>query len=130
MAKKLYSFLILLLGTTAAKVLVPTTVITLYALVSRDDQAIAAFAIQVAEPLALFGAAAFAAAAARKQPKAWDNYLGWLGLTALITAGSFVSTDFILSDANNWTVAATILLPCVVWLARRRRTPINTLQAD
>ena len=120
MANKLYSLLILFIGTTVAKIITPTVMITLYAIVSQHDQAITAFALQVAEPLALFGAAAFAVVATRRHPQAWDSYLGWVGLTALVTSGTFVSTDFLFSDATNWTSAAAILLPCVVWLARRR----------
>jgi hypothetical protein len=102
------------LVTVAASILLPTVIITIYALLVRDALRIGIFAVSVAEPLALVGAAGVAFLAARAtvswwngRPQVWGAIVGVLAATWMVAAAIRVQ------DIDGWTAAAAILLPVV-----------------
>lgn len=104
-----------LVSTTAASVVasvaLPSAVITLYALGTRDTEAITRFALAVAEPLALLGAGGATALLARRVGR-------WTGVAA---AAGILGAALWVNDVDAWTYAALAGLPVVGWLAARGR---------
>jgi|GEM_PF-6667000 len=94
-----------------ASVVLPSVVITLYALGTRDAEAVTRFAVAVAEPLALLGAGGATVLLARRAGR-------WTGVAA---AAGILGAAIWVNDVDAWTYAALAGLPVVGWLAARER---------
>jgi hypothetical protein len=109
------------LASVAAGILVPGLVITVYALIDPDPDAIVPFAVRVAEPLALFGAAVVVACAAWLRPRWWHGPgYGWGLAAGLVAAAAIGIAALLIGDVDLWIVVAVVVLPAVGYLFVRR----------
>lgn len=103
----------LLIGpaSVAAAIALPSFAIAVYAWTTRDSERITAFALAVAEPLALLaalavtGLAAYWTARRAARPTRWGVLLGSIAAAGMLAAALWVD------DVDGWTVAALGLLP-------------------
>jgi hypothetical protein len=117
------------LVTVAASILLPTVIITAYALLVRDALRIGIFAVSVAEPLALVGAAGVAFLGARVTVSWWNSRPQvWGAIVGVIAATWMVAAAIRVQDIDGWTAAAAILLPVVgalgAWWKTRPRSRV------
>lgn len=103
-----------------ASIALPSAVITAFAVAERDAAEISRFALAVAEPLGVLGAAVatfFVSRWAVRSARGGRALVPWVGGAS---AAAIVGAAGWTGDFDWWTVAAAGLLPAVAILAGRR----------
>lgn len=106
-------------ASVAAAIALPSLAITAYAWTTRDAERITAFALAVAEPLALLAALAMTGLTAYRtarravRPTRWGLLLGSIAAAGILGAALWVN------DVDGWTGAALVLLPLAGVLGAR-----------
>ena len=118
------------LASVVATIVVPSAIITVYAIANRDSTAIATFALAIAEPTAV--ASAIAVVLRYPSRRGWRSGL----VRGTAAAAAVAMTAFWTGDVDLWTAVSATMLPlsgiAATWIPRttvRDALPGSTLRA-
>lgn len=96
-------------ASVVASIVVPSVVISGYALFVRDAMRVTHFALMVAEPLAFVGALVTTAMVARRTSR--DRSARWGAVIGVAASAAMLGAAIWVHDVDAWTAAAVVLLP-------------------